>query len=33
VSARPERLSIIVPVCNEAATLRAVIDRLLTVDQ
>ena len=32
MSARPERLSIIVPVYNEVATLRAVIDRLLTVD-
>jgi glycosyltransferase involved in cell wall biosynthesis len=32
VSARPERLSIIVPVYNEVATLRAVIDRLLTVE-
>jgi glycosyltransferase involved in cell wall biosynthesis len=29
---RPERLSIIVPVYNEAATVRAVIDRLLTID-
>ena len=28
----PDRLSIIVPVYNEAATSRAVIDRLLTVD-
>jgi glycosyltransferase involved in cell wall biosynthesis len=32
VSARPERLSIIVPVYNEVATSRAVIDRLLAVD-
>jgi glycosyltransferase involved in cell wall biosynthesis len=29
---RPERLSIIVPVFNEARTVRAVIDRLLTID-
>ena len=29
---RPERLSIIVPVYNEAGTVRAVIDRLLTID-
>jgi glycosyltransferase involved in cell wall biosynthesis len=29
---RPERLSIIVPVYNEASTVRAVIDRLLTID-
>jgi glycosyltransferase involved in cell wall biosynthesis len=29
VSGRPERLSIIVPVYNEARTVRAVIDRLL----
>jgi glycosyltransferase involved in cell wall biosynthesis len=28
----PERLSIIVPVYNEARTVRAVIDRLLTID-
>jgi glycosyltransferase involved in cell wall biosynthesis len=33
VSARPERLSIIVPVYNEVATSRAVIDRLLAVDR
>jgi glycosyltransferase involved in cell wall biosynthesis len=32
MSARPERLSIIVPVYNEVATSRAVIDRLLAVD-
>ena len=32
VSGRPERLSIIVPVYNEARTVRAVIDRLLTID-
>jgi glycosyltransferase involved in cell wall biosynthesis len=32
VSARQERLSIIVPVYNEARTVRAVIDRLLTID-
>jgi glycosyltransferase involved in cell wall biosynthesis len=32
VSDRPERLSIIVPVYNEASTVRAVIDRLLTID-
>jgi glycosyltransferase involved in cell wall biosynthesis len=32
VSGRPERLSIIVPVFNEARTVRAVIDRLLTID-
>jgi glycosyltransferase involved in cell wall biosynthesis len=32
VSGRPERLSIIVPVFNEARTVRAVIDRLLTMD-
>jgi glycosyltransferase involved in cell wall biosynthesis len=32
VSAPPDRLSIIVPVYNEAATLRAVIDRLLAVN-
>jgi glycosyltransferase involved in cell wall biosynthesis len=32
VSAPPERLSIIVPVYNEVATFRAVIDRLLAVD-
>jgi glycosyltransferase involved in cell wall biosynthesis len=32
VSVRPERLSIIVPVYNEASTVRAVIDRLLTID-
>jgi len=32
VSARQERLSIIVPVFNEAQTVRAVIDRLLTID-
>ena len=29
---RPERLSIIVPVYNEARTVRAVIDRLTTID-
>jgi hypothetical protein len=29
---RQERLSIIVPVFNEARTVRAVIDRLLTID-
>ncbi len=29
---RPERLSIIVPVYNEARTVRAVLDRLLTID-
>jgi glycosyltransferase involved in cell wall biosynthesis len=32
VSGRPERLSIIVPVYNEARTVRAVIDRLLTIN-
>jgi glycosyltransferase involved in cell wall biosynthesis len=32
VSSCPERLSIIVPVFNEARTVRAVIDRLLTID-
>jgi len=32
VSSRPELLSIIVPVYNEVATSRAVIDRLLAVD-
>jgi glycosyltransferase involved in cell wall biosynthesis len=32
VSVRSERLSIIVPVFNEATTVRAVIDRLLTID-
>ena len=32
MSGRPERLSIIVPVYNEASTVRAVIDRLLTID-
>ena len=32
MSGRPERLSIIVPVYNEARTIRAVIDRLLTID-
>ena len=32
MSGRPERLSIIVPVYNEVATSRAVIDRLLAVD-
>ncbi|MBI2186618.1 MAG: glycosyltransferase family 2 protein [Acidobacteria bacterium] len=32
VSGRPELLSIIVPIYNEAATLRAIIDRLLAVD-
>jgi len=32
VSGHPERLSIIVPVYNEARTVRAVIDRLLTID-
>jgi glycosyltransferase involved in cell wall biosynthesis len=32
VNGRPERLSIIVPVYNEARTVRAVIDRLLTID-
>jgi glycosyltransferase involved in cell wall biosynthesis len=32
VNHRPERLSIIVPVYNEAGTSRAVIDRLLAVD-
>jgi glycosyltransferase involved in cell wall biosynthesis len=32
VSSRSERLSIIVPVFNEARTVRAVIDRLLTID-
>jgi glycosyltransferase involved in cell wall biosynthesis len=32
VSGRPERLSIIVPVYNEARTVRAVIDRLLTIE-
>lgn len=31
-ASRPERLSIIVPVFNEARTVRAVIDRLLTID-
>jgi glycosyltransferase involved in cell wall biosynthesis len=31
-ASRPERLSIIVPVYNEARTVRAVIDRLLTID-
>ena len=32
MSARIERLSIIVPVYNEARTVRSVIDRLLTID-
>lgn len=32
MSARPERLSIIVPVYNEVRTIRAVIDRLLSID-
>jgi glycosyltransferase involved in cell wall biosynthesis len=32
VSRQPERLSIIVPVYNEARTVRAVIDRLLAID-
>ncbi len=32
MSGRPERLSIIVPVFNEARTVRAVLDRLLTID-
>jgi glycosyltransferase involved in cell wall biosynthesis len=32
VTARPELLSIIVPVYNEVRTVRAVIDRLLTID-
>ena len=32
MNGRPERLSIIVPVFNEARTVRAVIDRLLTID-
>jgi glycosyltransferase involved in cell wall biosynthesis len=32
VNSRPERLSIIVPVFNEARTVRAVIDRLLTIE-
>ena len=32
MSARHERLSIIVPVYNEARTVRAVIDRLSTID-
>ncbi len=32
MSGRPELLSIIVPVYNEAATSRAVIDRLLAID-
>ena len=32
MSGRPERLSIIVPVYNEARTVRAVLDRLLTID-
>ena len=32
MSSRSERLSIIVPVFNEARTVRAVIDRLLTID-
>ena len=32
MSGRPERLSIIVPVYNESRTVRAVIDRLLTID-
>jgi glycosyltransferase involved in cell wall biosynthesis len=32
VNGRPELLSIIVPVYNEAATSRAVIDRLVTID-
>lgn len=32
MSSRPERLSIIVPVYNEAKTVRTVIDRLLTID-
>jgi len=32
VSGRSERLSIIVPVFNEARTVRAVLDRLLTID-
>jgi glycosyltransferase involved in cell wall biosynthesis len=32
VSNRPELLSIIVPVYNEVRTVRAVIDRLLTID-
>lgn len=32
MSGRPELLSIIVPIYNEAATLRAIIDRLLAVD-
>ena len=32
MSSRQERLSIIVPVYNEARTVRAVIDRLLTIE-
>ena len=32
MSARQDRLSIIVPVYNEARTVRAVIDRLVTID-
>ena len=32
MSRQPERLSIIVPVYNEARTVRAVIDRLLAID-
>jgi glycosyltransferase involved in cell wall biosynthesis len=32
VSGRPERLSIIVPVFNEVRTIRAVLDRLLTIE-
>jgi glycosyltransferase involved in cell wall biosynthesis len=32
VSGRPELLSIIVPVYNEARTVRAVLERLLTID-
>ncbi len=32
MSARPERLSIIVPVYNEVRTIRAVIDRLMSID-
>jgi glycosyltransferase involved in cell wall biosynthesis len=32
VNGRPELLSIIVPVYNEARTVRAVLDRLLTID-
>ena len=32
MNGRPDRLSIIVPVFNEARTVRAVIDRLLTIE-